>query len=278
MNDFAEIVAGMAAATPRNINEYLAADGVYRCKVCQQPTRTTMNLNGRIIHPSITCDCDKAAEAARKERERLEEIDRKRRVCFNQKAMRSWTFENDDRSNARLSDAMRNYADNFRQFMIPKTKLSGKGLLLYGPVGTGKSFYAACIANRVIDMGYSAKMTNFATLTNDLQGMNEGRNQYIEDLNRYALLIIDDLGAERKSEYMQEMVFNIIDSRYRSGLPMIITTNLSGDEIKKPENISYARIYDRLIERCRPLEVTGPSRRKKELRETFGDMQAIMGL
>lgn len=274
MDDFNGIVAGIATSTTRNINEYLAPDGVYRCRVCQQPTRTKIHIPGyRDFEPPITCDCDKAAEAARKERERLEEIDRKRRICFNQAAMRLWSFENDDRSNAKLSEAMLRYAVNFPHFLK-----EGKGLLLFGPVGTGKSFYAACIANRVIEMGYSAKMTNFATLTNDLQGMNEGRNQYIEDLNRYGLLIIDDLGAERKSEYMQEMVFNIIDSRYRSGLPMIITTNLSSDELKKPENTSYARIYDRLIGCCFPQEITGPSRRKKELRDSFGDMRAILGL
>ena len=273
MDDFNGIVAGIAASTPRNINEYLAPDGVYRCRVCQQPTRTKIHIPGYgDFEPPITCDCDKAAEAARKERERLEEIDRKRRICFNQAAMRSWSFENDDRSNAKLSDAMLRYAVNFPHFLK-----EGKGLLLFGPVGTGKSFYAACIANRVIEMGYSAKMTNFATLTNDLQGMNEGRNQYIEDLNRYGLLIIDDLGAERKSEYMQEMVFNIIDSRYRSGLPMVLTTNLSGEEIKKPENTRYARIDDRLLGCCFPQEITGPSRRKKELRDSFGDMRAILG-
>lgn len=274
MEDFNAILVEMAKSTPRNIKEYLAPDGVYRCKVCQQPTRTKKHIEGYgDIEPSIACDCDRAAEAARKERERLEEIDRKRRICFNQAPMRSWTFENDDRKNAKLSEAMLRYAVNFHHFLK-----EGKGLLLFGPVGTGKSFYAACIANRVIEMGYSAKMTNFATLTNDLQGMNEGRNQYIEDLNRYSLLIIDDLGAERKSEYMQEMVFNIIDSRYRSGLPMVITTNLSGEEIKKPENTSYARIYDRLLGCCFPQEITGPSRRKKELRESFGDMRAILGL
>ena len=97
-------------------------------------------------------------------------------------------------------------------------------------------------------------------------------------MGRYALLIIDDLGAERKSEYMQEIIFNIIDSRCRSGKPMIITTNLSGDEIKNPDNTGYARIYDRLLGCCFPQEISGPSRRKKELRDSFGDMRAILGL
>ena len=128
MDDFNGIVAGIAASTPRNINEYLAPDGVYRCRVCQQPTRTKIHIPGYgDFEPPITCDCDKAAEAARKERERLEEIDRKRRICFNQAAMRSWSFENDDRSNAKLSDAMLRYAVNFPHFLK-----EGKGLLLFG--------------------------------------------------------------------------------------------------------------------------------------------------
>ena len=274
MSDFNGIVAGMAASAPRNSNEYLAEDGIFRCKICQQPTRTKLHIPGfGDFEPSITCDCDKQAEAARKERERQEELDRKRRICFNQPAMRAWSFEHDDRANAKLSDAMARYADHF-----PKFLKEGRGLLLFGSVGTGKSYYAACIANRVIDQGYSARMTNFATLTNDLSGMGEGKNRYIEDLGRYALLIIDDLGAERKSDYMQEIIFNIIDSRCRSGKPMIITTNLSGDEIKNPDNTGYARIYDRLLGCCFPQEISGPSRRKKELRDSFGDMRAILGL
>ena len=274
MNDFNGIIASMAASTPRNSNEYLAEDGCFRCKICRQPTRTKLHIPGfGDFEPSITCDCDKKAEAERKERERLEELDRKRRICFNQPAMRSWNFANDDRANPRLSDVMARYAEHFPQFLK-----EGKGLLLYGSVGTGKSYYAACIANRIIDKGYSAKMTNFATLTNDLSSMGEGKNAYIDDLGRYALLIIDDLGAERRSEYMQEIIFNIIDSRYRSGKPMIITTNLSGEEIRNPENTGYARIYDRLLGCCFPQEVSGPSRRKKELKDSFESMRSILGL
>jgi len=121
-------------------------------------------------------------------------------------------------------------------------------------------------------------MTNFARLTNTIQGMYEGKQEYIDSLNDFDLLIIDDLGAERKSEFMQEMVFNIIDSRYRSGLPMIITTNLTADEIKKPQEVSFKRIYDRILERCIPVEVSGVSRRRTALKETHADMKAMLGL
>ena len=187
--------------------------------------------------------------------------------------MKEWSFANDDRKNPRISDAMMRYADNFPEFLK-----SGKGLLLHGTVGTGKTYLAACIANRLIDNGYSAMMTNFARLTNKIQGMYEGKQEYIDSLNRYALLVIDDLGAERKSEFMQEMVFNIIDSRYRAGLPFIVTTNLTADEIKNPSDIGYSRIYDRVLERCHPVEVSGQSRRKQSVRDTYNTTKDILGL
>ena len=187
--------------------------------------------------------------------------------------MANWTFENDDRQNAKLSEAMLKYAENFAEF-----KKESKGLLLYGGVGTGKTYFAACIANKLIDKGYSVLMTNFARLTNQIQGMYEGKQEFIDSLNKYSLLIIDDLGAERKSEFMQEMVFNIIDSRYRSGLPLIITTNLTTDEIKQPKETSFARIYDRVLERCFPIEVSGHSRRRKNVKDSYFDIKEKLGL
>jgi DNA replication protein DnaC len=120
-------------------------------------------------------------------------------------------------------------------------------------------------------------MTNFARLSNQLQGTWE-KNDVIDDLSRYSLLILDDLGAERKSEYMQEIVFNIIDSRYRTGLPFFITTNLSIEEIKKPVDISCTRIYDRILERCFPIEINGESRRRKNVKDTFFDTKELLGL
>ena len=67
------------------------------------------------------------------------------------------------------------------------------------------------------------------------------------------LLIIDDLGMERNSEFVREQVFSVIDSRYRSQLPMIVTTNLSLEELKDPTDLPRTRIYDRVMERCMPI-------------------------
>jgi len=119
-------------------------------------------------------------------------------------------------------------------------------------------------------------MTNFARLINTLQGMYEGKQEYIDSLNDYKLLVIDDLGIERKTDFMDEQVFSILDARYQSGLPLIITTNLTNDELKHPADRAKSRIYDRLLERCHPIEVKGASRRKANLKNNFKEIQNIL--
>lgn len=268
-----QITETISKRVPRSENEYIGDDGLLHCAVCHKNVETVVEFLGVRKKVRCICDCREKELRAFEEREKQQELDRMRMVCFAETNMSGWTFENDDRKNPRLSDAMMRYAENFAEF-----KKDGKGLLLYGTVGTGKTYYAACIANRLIDKGYKVLMTNFASLTNKIQGMYEGKQEYINSLNDYSLLIIDDLGAERKTEFMQEMVFNIVDARYRSGLPFIITTNLTTDEIKKPQEVSFSRIYDRVLERCFPVEVSGASRRRQNVKDTFFDVKEKLGL
>ena len=268
------LIERISENVPVSENVYIK-DGLLHCSICHSPTQT------RIKHPftqeerivGCVCACVIKKKAAEAERERQEEIEREKMKCFAETNMKSWTFENDDGKNEKITNAMKNYVKNFAEF-----KREGKGLLLHGTVGTGKTYFAACIANALIDEGYTVTMTNFAKITNKLFGMKEGKQEYIDSLNKCSLLVIDDLGAERSTEYMQEMIFNIIDARYRSGLPFIITTNLLIDEIKKPQDIAYSRIYDRILERCFPVEVSGISRRRQNVKDTYFDVKEKLGL
>lgn len=260
---------------PRVKKEYLDEEGFLRCAICHERVEYLASVPELGIERKVRCICSCIVKErdAHKEQERQQEIARMRSACFEESKMHTWTFENDDRRNAKLSDAMMRYADMFEIF-----KKDSKGLMLYGPVGTGKSYYAACIANRLMDNAVPCFMTNFSKITNKLQGMFEGKQEYINSLNKYPLLILDDLGIERKTEYMAEMVYNIVDSRYRSGLPFIITTNLSADEIKKPQEVAYSRIYDRILERCHPVKVDGGSRRRESLKASYSETNELLGL
>lgn len=117
-----------------------------------------------------------------------------------------------------------------------------------------------------------AELEQMAPLT----GSFEGRNEYISRLCSFPLLILDDFGMERGTEYGLEQVYNVIDSRYRSGRPLIVTTNLTLEDLQHPEDTAHARIYDRLIEMCSPVRFTGSNFRKATAQEKMGQLKKLM--
>lgn len=252
-------------------------DGLLHCGNCDTPKQCNISLFGTIKTVVCICKCRKneieSEEEKIKQQQRLNRIRRDKAIGFPDNIMEQWTFDNDDRHNEKITEAALNYVKDFRTFLD-----TGQGLLLYGTVGTGKTYISACIANALIEKGYPCLVTNFARLTNIIQGKFNDKQEYIDSLNDFDLLVIDDLGAERTTEYMQEMVFNIIDSRYRSGLPMIITTNMAITEMKAPINLANSRIYDRVLQRCHPIEVTGKSRRREDVKRKYNNVQRLLGL
>lgn len=252
-------------------------DGLLHCGKCQTPKQCRVNILGKERTPMCLCKCEaeklKREEDERKRREFEERVQRLRKMGFPESDMQEWTFDNDDLSNERVTGIMRNYVENF-----DKMRENGKGLLLYGTVGTGKTYAAACVANALIDKGYPVLMTNFARIANTVQGLFEGRQEYYDSLNRFPLLILDDLSAERKTEYMQEIVQNVIDSRYRAGLPLIITTNLTGEELENPADVTSQRLFSRLYQMCIPVKVEGTDRRRARLKNDMSTYKELLGL
>ena len=139
---------------------------------------------------------------------------------------------------------------------------------MFGDVGTGKSFFAGCIANALLDQDVPVLMTSFPTILNQLTGVYpEERVDFINSLNDYDLLIIDELGVERSTEFAMEQMFEVIDRRYRSGKPMIITTNLTLEQLRNPPDLAHARIYERILERRAPILFSGENFRKQKSEE-----------
>lgn len=252
-------------------------DGILFCGKCNTPKQTKISVGGRIWTPACMCECE--AERFRQRQEKMEReasldaVRRLRSMGFSDRDMQKFTFDRDDGSNEKLSQVARKYVEIFAQM-----QMRGKGLLLYGSVGTGKTFISACIANALIDRGHPCLVTNFARLVNTLQSMHEGRQRYVDDLNRFDLLVIDDLASERETSYMGEIVQSIIDARYRTGKPLIVTTNLTAKEMKHPDDIRKQRIYSRLFEMCIPIEVKGADRRKETLKQDYMDIGKELGI
>lgn len=275
-NAFAAVEAKAAAAIKTEAGDY-EKDGLLHCGKCNTPKQCFVEVFGAIRTPPCLCKCakearDKEAEA-RRQRELADKVQRYRSIGFPESEMANWNFAADDGSNPKMSAAMQNYVQHFDQFCA-----NGKGLLLFGSVGTGKTFLAACVANALIDKGIPCLVTNFARIANTVQGLFEGRQEYYDSLNRFPLLVLDDLSAERKTEYMQEIVFNVIDARYRAKLPLIITTNLTREELLHPADITYQRIFSRLFEMCTPIEVAGNDRRQAALINDIAATKQLLGL
>lgn len=265
---------------PLEMGDYLGDDGLYYCHKCDTPKQVKVKnpfIVGRYDIRHCLCKCriekKEREEAERRRAEFEKRVKEYRRMGFPESDMQNWTFANDDGSNEKIMSAMKNYVANFDDLLK-----QGKGLLLFGTVGTGKTYAAACIANALIDKGCPVLMTDFVRIANTVGGMFEGKQEYYDSLNRFPLLILDDLAAERKTEYMQEIVYNVIDSRYRAGLPLIVTTNLTSEELKHPSDISYQRTFSRLLEMCLPVKVEGKDKRLEKLKSDIQPMKDLLGL
>lgn len=269
------MVAGITEKAAQRESEYLGADGLLHCKVCGGPRQTVITPPFEGAKPrTVRCWCSCPTEYDRLQaQEKQWQADTARNVCFKGfEKYKAWTFDKDDGRQQELMQAAREYADQF-----PEHLRTGKGLLLYGPVGTGKSVATACIANAVMEKGYRAKMTSISDVADELWAA-EDKAAYLRHLVKYDLLILDDLGAERKTPYMQEMVYKVINARYADGGPMLITTNLTREELGNPADIGNKRSYSRALERCLAIHVDGADRRMQEAGRNKNEMRKALGI
>lgn len=206
-----------------------------------------------------------------KEFERRHRLYMFKSMCFEDSALYNWDFSHDNGKNAVMKWA-KDYVDRWNDAFSKNI-----GLLLWGDVGTGKTYFAACIANALVEQHVSVKMTNFSTILNDLFAESD-KNKYLDRLNNHNLLIIDDLGIERGTEYAIEQVYNIIDTRYKSGKPLIVTTNLTLEELKNPTDVPHKRIYDRVLGMCTPIRFNGGNFRKQEAASKMEAAKKLFGM
>lgn len=239
--------------------QYLGEDGLLYCGKCHTPVQCRITFEGKERIMPCICKCQKEErerqEQRMKEEEQLLYVRRLKAAGIQERHLQDWTFASaTDTPSIQMA---KRYTENWK-----KVKAENLGLLLWGDVGTGKSFLAACIANALLEKGVPVLMTNFSKILNQMGAMySDERYRYIASFNRFSLLIIDDLGIERNTEYALEQVYAVIDERYKTGLPLIITTNLTISQLRNPEDVAHARIYSRVLEMCTPVHVPGHDRR-----------------
>lgn len=268
----------------RKAVDYINEDGLLVCGVCGHPMQTYIEVPNptpdhmtRIL-TTTSCECDRKAEreeAARKQAvDDHDKILRLRQVSLIDKKFKDVDFDMLERTkfNEKNLRLCVRYAEKF-----PEMLEKNQGLLLWGNVGTGKSYAAAAIANYLLSKTIPVVMVSFVEILKDIESKKMTQEQIISLVNSAQLVIFDDLGAERDSGFALEKVYSIIDSRYRRQLPMIVTTNLTMEQMKAEEDVRFCRIYDRIFETCYPMQFTGPSWRRVEANRRFTDMASLLG-
>lgn len=256
--------------------DHIGEDGLVYCGKCGSRKQLRVKFGDKTHVVRCVCKCESKELEEKKKQEEYEEqmrrINRLKEASMMDKKYREVTFDKYEvrEENKKVFEMAKKYVDRF-QDMYKKNQ----GLLLYGPVGTGKSFTAACIGNYLLDNAKPVIMTSFVKILQDIWE-NDREAEYITILNSASLLIVDDLGTERETDYALEKVYNIIDSRVRANKPMIITSNLELNDMMECEDIRKKRIYDRILECCYPMYVGGKSFRMMKAAQRFDDMKDFL--
>ena len=118
-------------------------------------------------------------------------------------------------------------------------------LLIFGGYGTGKTHLAAAIANALIDRGIPVL---FGTFADHLEKIREefdktGQRRYQSLMKNTSMLVLDDVGKERLTDWAKEILFNVINYRYEHKLPFVLTTNYSENQLG---NYIGGAVYSRM--------------------------------
>lgn len=286
MGTFDKLLDTIAAASnerlknrPDHDKDYIGENGFLHCGICGKPLQMSLEVpcvGTRIV--TIMCDCDKARREAEEQRLRMEEeqrrIEQMRKIGITSTDYHAMTFASDDGSAPDLTALAVRYVAK-RDEMLRENI----GLLLHGGTGGGKTFWAAAIANAMIDNGMSAMITTIPRLIKAMSDdFERDKLRILDQIERVRFLVLDDIGFERQTSYAAEKMFEIIDARYRARRPLIVTTNLSLEEIAHPQQMEYQRVFDRIIEMCQPIHVSADGRRKAIARKKSERAREILGL
>lgn len=166
------------------------------------------------------------------------------------------TFETFEvkKENAEAFEKCKAYADRLNHD-------TERGLLIVGPVGTGKTHLAAAIIKKAFDKMIPAAMISAPELLREIQkGFEDAESRYLaEKVKSKTFLVLDDLGAEMTTDWTVKEFYMLLDDRYKRKLPTVITTNCLPDELEKAVG---ARVADRLRETSEIVKIGGKSWRK----------------
>ncbi|MFD2334642.1 ATP-binding protein [Cohnella sp. GCM10020058] len=253
----------------------------YYCPICKNlvPKKVVMLLGKeKTVQPR--CPCEVAAHEkevqAMQDRKTQADIERKFQLSALGQRFQTYTFENfgNRLGSERAVDIARKYAQKFNP-------ANGLSLLMWGEPGNGKSHLAGAIYHSIKERGFITVFQSMPELLGRIRSTfrsqaKESEHEIMNAVLKCDLLILDDIGAEKISDWVVEVLFRIIDGRYRDKKPVLFTTNFTPTELLHrfmPENptveqeIGAKRIHDRILEMSVIVENKSSSYRREVANE-----------
>jgi len=270
VQDFLKDLADHSTANADLSDTFCDDQGVVRCRRCRERRVAFIPAVGREL--PVSCCCWKEKAAAARKAQTILAVDLKARSSpFFSRGYEGFTFEADSWPDSEASRQCRAWVEHWDEM-----REANYGILLSGRVGTGKTFYASAVVNALRAHGVSAIICTAANLVNVAQA-SWNPLAAIDELDSFELVALDDLGAERGTDFGISVIEGFIDARALSRRPLIVSTNLSAAQMRQPEDLRWARTFDRILALCPYVIVTtGDSLRRAERRDRAARAAAIL--
>ncbi len=279
MYSFNDCASGKNIGRPPQDDEYIGDDGLIYCKKCRTARQQWFGKGTKVaILAELRCDClERESQKEAYEQaidEKKKQIEKARAEAIEVATYRTFRFESDDGKTPKITKVAQKYVD-----MFDLMKQKGQGLMFWGAVGTGKTYLAMCIANALIDKQYRIKCTTLSQVVKQAQDF-KNADEYLDEMKKCDCIVVDDVGTERGTAFANEQIFNFIDMCNIRNIPLIITTNLLPSELetasKDTADLTFARIYSRILEKCYPIKVNEVNRREENAKSNKEKLNELL--